>query len=291
MAKLKQQMRLPDGRQLAWDEHGEPEGTPLLYFHGTPSARVEWNLFGSEALARKHNLRVIVPDRPGSGLSDFQPGRRFSDYPADVVALADHLGLDRFAILGYSGGGPFALACALEIPERLTRVATVSGTGPFVEPALTEAINPGTAQFGKLATGRPWAARLMLRMMGFMSRYMPERMIAQARASLPPEDQAMLARPAIRDGFLAMVLEALRKGPRGAQYEMALMVGPWEFRPQEIKMPVMMWHGEADQNAPLAMGRYMAEAIPNSDARFIPGEGHISLFANHADEILGSFAE
>jgi pimeloyl-ACP methyl ester carboxylesterase len=284
-------MRLPDGRQLGWDEHGEPAGTPLLYFHGTPSARIEWNLFGSEALARKHNLRVIVPDRPGSGLSDFQPGRRVSDWPADVVALGDHLGLDHFAILGYSGGGPFALACARQIPERLTRVGTVSGTGPFAEPALTEAINPGTAQFGKLATGRPWAARLMLRMMGFMSRYMPERMIAQARASLPPEDQAMLERPALRDGFLAMVLEALRKGPRGAQYEMALMVGPWEFRPQEITMPVMMWHGEADQNAPLAMGRYMAEAIPNSEAKFYPGEGHISLFVNHADEILGSFAE
>jgi pimeloyl-ACP methyl ester carboxylesterase len=131
MSKTEQQLRLATGRLLAYDEHGAVDGTPIFYFHGSPSTRLEWHLFGSEAVARKLKVRVIVPDRPGLGRSDFQPGRRIGDWPADVIALADHLGLARFAVLGYSGGGPYAAACALRIPERLTHVGIVSGTGPF----------------------------------------------------------------------------------------------------------------------------------------------------------------
>jgi len=104
--------------------------------------RLEWRLFGSDALANKLNIRVIAPDRPGLGRSEFQPGRRIGDWPDDVLALADQLKLARFAILGYSGGGPYAAACALKIPERLTRVGIVSGTAPFDEPGLTAGINP-----------------------------------------------------------------------------------------------------------------------------------------------------
>jgi pimeloyl-ACP methyl ester carboxylesterase len=103
----------------------------IFYFHGSPSTRLEWYLFRTEALAKKLKLRLIVPDRPGLGRSDFQPGRRIGDWPADVIALADHLPLSRFAVVGYSGGDPYAAACALKIPERLTHVGIVSGTGPF----------------------------------------------------------------------------------------------------------------------------------------------------------------
>ena len=99
MSKTYQQLRLA-GRLLAYDEHGAADGTPIFYFHGSPSTRLEWHLFGSEALARKLNVRVIVPDRPGLGRSDFQPGRRISDWPADVIALADHLALAALPLLG-----------------------------------------------------------------------------------------------------------------------------------------------------------------------------------------------
>ncbi len=100
MSKTNQQLRLATGRQHAYDEHGAADGTPIFYFHGSPSTRLEWHLFGSEALARKLNVRVIVPDRPGLGRSDSQPGRRISDWPADVIALADHLALARLLLLG-----------------------------------------------------------------------------------------------------------------------------------------------------------------------------------------------
>jgi pimeloyl-ACP methyl ester carboxylesterase len=250
MTKSNQQLRLPSGRLLAYDEYGASDGTPIFYFHGSPSSRLEWSLFGGETLANRLNIRVIVPDRPGLGRSDFQPGRRIGDWPADVIALADQLTLTHFAVLGYSGGGPYAAACALRIPERLTRVGIVSGTAPFDEPGLFAGIDRG------------------------------------AMATLPAPDQAMLTRPEFQDRFIAMIREALRAGPRGAQWDTALMVSAWDFRPQDVRSDVYLWHGEMDANAPLAMGRYMAAAIPNSRAFSYASEGHLSLIAKYLDEIL-----
>src|SRR5262245_28757373 len=107
---LENHLVLPDGRKLAYAEFGDPDGLPVLYCHGSPGSRLEPLLIGDERL-RQAGLRVIAPDRPGMGGSDFQRGRRLTDWPADVVRLADHLRLPRFAILGNSGGGPFAAVC------------------------------------------------------------------------------------------------------------------------------------------------------------------------------------
>jgi pimeloyl-ACP methyl ester carboxylesterase len=286
MSKTDQQLRLATGRVLAYDEHGEAGDAPIFYFHGSPSARLEWYLFGSEALAKKLKIRVIVPDRPGLGRSDFQPGRRIGDWPADVITLADHLGLARFAVLGYSGVGPYAAACALKIPERLTHVGIVSGTAPFNEPGLSSGINPANLRFMQLARTKPRISRITLRLMGFAAHYSPRFVIKQAIAGLPAPDQAMLTQPEFQQGFIAMVREALLGGPRGAQCDTALMVSPWDFRPQNIRVAVHLWHGEADVNAPFAMGRYMTAAIPNSRLSSYPGEGHLSLMAKYAKEIL-----
>ena len=107
---------LPDGRRLAYAEFGTPDGRPVLYFHGAPSSRLEPLLVGDDAW-RANGLRVIAPDRPGVGLSDFLPKRGFSQWPNDVVALADALGLERFGVIGMSGGGGYVAACAAKIPR------------------------------------------------------------------------------------------------------------------------------------------------------------------------------
>ena len=290
MSKTNQQLRLATGRRLAYDEHGAADGTPIFYFHGSPSTRLEWNLFAGEALTKKLKVRIIVPDRPGLGGSDFQPGRRISDWPADVIALADHLGLPNFAVLGYSGGGPYAAVCALKIPERLTHVGIVSGTGPFNEPGLSAAINSVNLRFIQLARTKPWLSRLTLRLMGRMVQYWPRHFVTQAKAGFPAADQAVLARPDFQRAFVAVIQEGLRAGPRGAQLDTALMASPWDFRAQDIRVPVHIWHGEADANAPLAMGHYMAATIPNSHASFYPGEGHLSLIAKDIEAILNVLA-
>ncbi len=290
MSKINQQLQLSDGRLLGYDEHGPPNGPPVFYFHGSPSTRLEWNLFASVGMAERLKLRVIAPDRPGLGRSDFQAGRRIGDWPADVIALADHLGLTRFAVLGYSGGGPYAAACALKIPERLRRVGIVSGTGPFDRHDLSAGINPASLRFMQMARNKPWLSRITVRLMGCMVRWAPRRVIALTVAALPAPDREMLARPEFQCGYLATIREALRAGPRGAQCDTALMVSPWDFHPQEIRAEVHLWHGEADTNAPIAMGRYMASVIPNSRSSFYSGEGHLSLMAKHVEKILNVLA-
>ena len=291
MAKRNQQITLPDGRKLGYDEYGPINGRPLFYFHGTPSSRIEFNMVRDDPLLESLNLRVLAADRPGLGRSSFQPGRRFMDWPSDITYLADQLGLDRFAILGYSGGGPYAAVCAFSIPERITKAGIVSGTGPFTEPALVEGIPQANRNFLDLSHQKPRLSRAMIRMMGFMAHLAPGKTTANVMATLPEADRAVMSLPEVQRTFLAMLQEALRQGPHGPQHDTRLMITAWDFKPQDIQIPVHLWHGEEDRNAPIAMGRYMANAIPNSQARFYPGEGHISLFRKYAGEILHTLAE
>src|SRR4051794_20731127 len=128
MSEDLRQLRLSDGRRLAYCEYGSPAGKPVLYFHGWPGSRLEAKL--ADPVAKKFNAKIIAIDRPGFGMSDFKPNRTLLDWPLDVCELADALGLDRFAVVGVSGGGPYALACARRIPERLTSVAVICGVGP-----------------------------------------------------------------------------------------------------------------------------------------------------------------
>ena len=110
-------IRLPDGRNLCYAEYGDPQGKPVMSFHGGPGSHLEHEAYS--ATIGSLGVRLICPDRPGMGLSDFQPGRKLLDWPPDVLALADALGLERFGVMGWSVGSQYALACAYAIPERL----------------------------------------------------------------------------------------------------------------------------------------------------------------------------
>jgi pimeloyl-ACP methyl ester carboxylesterase len=290
MASIDRRTTLPDGRALGYDEHGPPDGEPLLYFHGTPSSRKEWLMFGNETLAERLGLRVVCVDRPGMGLSDFSPGRRILDWPADVGALADRLGLERLAVLGYSGGVPYALACALSIPERLAAVGIAACVGPHEIPGLTDGLDPNVLRVRKLCARTPWLGKLLWWMVGAQARYFPRRLLSQSRNALPEPDREIMAREEAQRAFITMLKEATRQGARGAQQDMALMASPWEFRPRDIEVPIRLWQGEEDTAATPAMARYLQRSIPESKARFYPGEGHVSLIVNHAEEIFETLA-
>ena len=120
-----QQIKLPAGRALGYAEYGAPEGIPVFYFHGFPSSRLDWQLVNDDAVLLDLNVRVIAPDRPGYGLSDYKSGRKMVDWPADVLELANALQIDRFAVLGISGGGPYAASCAAGIDDRLIKTGIV----------------------------------------------------------------------------------------------------------------------------------------------------------------------
>jgi pimeloyl-ACP methyl ester carboxylesterase len=288
MSKLNQQFLLPDGRRLGYDEHGPSNGKPLFYFHGSPSSRVESALYMNEELLQSLNVRLIAVDRPGMGLSDFQPNRSLLDWPQDVLALADHLKIERFAILAYSLGGPYGLASAFAIPQRLTKVGIVSGAALFTETELVNNINEGTRRFLNMPREKPWASRLFLgTMLVVMPRIAPNRFIAGAASVLPKPDRVLVStNPVLQKGFIRSVREAMRQGTRGAFHESLLAISDWGFRLQDIQTPIQLWHGEEDQNIPIEMARYAAAAVPKCEAKFYPNEGHLSLFKKNAEEII-----
>lgn len=288
MTKLNQQFQLSDGRKLGYDERGPADGKPLIYFHGSPSSRVESTLYVSDELLKSLGVRLIAVDRPGLGLSDFQPNRRILDFPKDILALADCLNIERFSVLAYSLGGPYGLACALATPERLNKVGIVSGAAMFTEPELMKNINEGTRKFLTMPRESPFASRLFLgMMMGVMPRLVPKQFIAGAASVLPEVDRQIVdSDPEFQQGFIRMVREATRQGIRGAFHESLLSVTDYGFRLQEIEAPVLLWHGEADQNIPVEMARFVATAVPKCKAKFYPEEGHLSLFKKYAEEII-----
>ena len=287
MPKLNQQFQLPDGRKLGYDEHGSPDGKPVFYFHGSPSSRLESKLYLSEDLLQSLNVRLITVDRPGMGLSDFQPNRRLLDFPKDILALADHLSIGRFSILAYSLGGPYGLACAFAIPERMTKVGIVSGAAWFTEPELMTNINEGTRKFLTMPREKPLLARLFLWMMlGVMPRVAPKKFIAGAAAVLPEADRAIVSEPEVQRGFINAMYEAMRQGTGGAFHESLLSVTDYGFRLQDIRAPLQLWHGEEDKNIPVEMARFAASAIPKCEAKFYSDEGHLSLFKKHAAEFI-----
>jgi pimeloyl-ACP methyl ester carboxylesterase len=279
MTTTGEQIRLRDGRALGYAEYGDSGGKPVFFFQGTPGSRL---LHPDETQIRSLGARLIMLDRPGFGLSDFQPGRRLLDWPDDVVEVADRLGLRRFAVVGVSGGGPYVAACAYKIPQRLTAAALVSSGAPTDVPGAMDGMpfmRRAAVYIGRRA---PWLLRSLVwltsnphrDLQGFFERY---------TAHNPPADQALLARPEFRDMLMASYAEATRAGIRGFAWEVQVFAQPWGFRLEDIPIEVHLWHGEEDTSTPLAMAQYLADVIPNCRARFLAGEGHFLLFTRWAE--------
>ena len=282
-----QTLSLRDGRRLGYSEYGKPDGEPGFYFHGHPGSRLEPQ-FADEAAADA-GVRIIALDRPGYGLSDFQPHRTILDWPRDVGEAADMLGLDRFSVLGSSGGGPYALACAHELPDRITRAGVISGVGPYDAPGATQGMRWQNRVGFQLGARFPPLARLIMWSMERQVRRRPERALDAIAQAMSPADAEVARRPDVRHVLGAVIAEAFRQGSRGAALDVVLLGRPWGFRLDEIKPVVFLWQGETDVLVPPAMGRYLAGEIPNCHATFFPGEGHL-LVVDHMSEIVRAFA-
>ena len=270
------QIRLRDGRILSYAEFGLPSGRPVFFFTGLPGSRLLRH--PDDSIANKCNARLIAPDRPGMGFSDFQPGRRLLDWPADIVDLADALKIDRFAVAGFSGGGPYVAACAFKIPHRLIASGLVSGVGPLEAPDALEGMLSSNRMGYWAGQRTPWFLWRLIFHLYYrdISRH-PEK-LAQISKGEPESDRAIFAQPGVRDVFIQNFAEAFRQGTQGAALDGWLLSRPWGFRLEEITMPVYLWQGEADVVVTPAMGRYMVSKIPNCHARFLPGEGHLIIF-------------
>jgi len=278
------QIHLRDGRALGYAEFGDPAGKPVFFFHGFPGSRLQ--RYPDDALAIASGARIITIDRPGLGLSSFQRGRKLLDWPGDVVELAYALGIDRFAAIGLSGGGPYLLACAYKIPGRLTSATVVSGLGPLEPPGVTRGMNlPGRIVLGAARSAPWWLIRFALGPAVWKVQRDPAGASKRLPRSLPQADKDVFARPDVQAMDREDLIEAYRNGVDGVSWEAKVLAHPWGFRLEDIHMKIYLWQGEADRTVPVPMAKYMARTLPECEARFIAGEGHMLMF-NYWREIL-----
>jgi len=283
MIKAENTLYLTDGRTLAFAEYGDPHGKPVFFFHGIPGSRL---FRPPDEVTTRMGVRLITTDRPGSGLSTYQPGRHIPDWPGDLVQLADHLGIEKFAVAGHSGGGPYTLACALALPGRVVRSATLSGAGPADTREALKTMTPVNRLGISIGRFTPWPLwRLLVWYLYRMGHANPAYLFDRGAKDRPQADTDVLNLPGVLELNYASQSEGLRQGTCGFALEARLLVRPWGFRLEEIRVPVHVWHGSVDVDTPVAMGQAVAARIPNSRLTIFPGEGHMALFP-HWEEIL-----
>jgi pimeloyl-ACP methyl ester carboxylesterase len=279
-------LALRDGRTLAWDEMGDPTGTPVLFFHGTPGSRHQVLVGGEPATSAK--VRVIAPDRPGYGSSTFAPHRRLVDWADDVAALADHLGLERFGVLGISGGGPHAAVCAARLGDRVTGLGLLSSVAPMQARGTEAGMMPVNRGFTRLARGRAHAInRLPFGLMAWLGRRMPDRLLAQVGKMAPPPDREVLRRPDVHAAMRHDLASASVTTGRAAAQDFELFTRDWGFRLEDIAVPTDVWQADADVNVPAEHARRLAAAIPGARLHLLEGEGHFTAIS-HLAEILAA---
>lgn len=277
-------LRLADGRTLACLEFGDPAGPPVLYFHGYPGSRLEAGV--AATAAGRLGVRLLAVDRPGFGQSTFQAGRRIGGWAADIAALADQLELGRFSIVGVSGGAPYALACAASLAHRLAHVALVCPLGPLDVAAGKAGMLAQDRLLLGLAAHAPPLARGVVHVLAHWMRQDADRYVKFMMAGLVSPDRDLFADPDYRALVVASTAEALRQGGRGPAWELTLIARRWDFRLQDVRMPISLWQGLADQILPAAMARRLAAALPACKPRYLAGEGHLSLVVRHIGEVL-----
>lgn len=276
---------LPDGRNLAYAEYAEIVGAPVFVLHGLPGSRLVWGSLSGDPFPS--GLRVVAPDRPGYGRSDANPGRTLLDWADDLIALADALEIKRFAVVGVSGGGPGALACAWKFPQRIASVTVVSSPAPTDAPGVFRGMSRTNKIFMKLAWRVPCVSDLNTRLIGAVIRGNPARYIDVMQRKVHEVDRTLLAQSGISSVLADDFAEALRAGAQGMVDDMASNHGrPWGFPLAEIPVPVHVWSCERDQSVPPAMARHLIGEIPGCTSTFVANAGHLWVLTNLREVLL-----
>jgi pimeloyl-ACP methyl ester carboxylesterase len=273
---------LRDGRALAYREWGDPDGAPVVFVHGSPGSSI-WSPDPHQDATRASRVRLITVDRPGFGGSDVLLGLTLGRWVADVVELADGLGLRRFGVVGISAGGPWAAACAALIPERLTGVGLASsralgaynlrerpqaveefGEDDLREFEVVRDLAPESAAKRLAAENEEWLHGLAEH---------PERFLAGSEP--PAGDRWFFDDPLQVELLHESFREYARQGAAGYAWEAVAVLHPWSFRLADISMPVHLWHGAQDPRVPLATQEFAAATIPDVRFTIWPDAGHL----------------
>jgi pimeloyl-ACP methyl ester carboxylesterase len=276
-------IRLPDGRRLAYAQFGDPAGRPLFLFHGGGDCRLQRH--PDDSIAESLGVRLITIDRPGIAASDFKK-RKLIDWPDDVAAVADKLEIERFSILGYSMGGPHALACAYLIPRRLVGVGIVSSLGPFEWPGAMDGMSQFNRRLFRYASRSHRIVQIPLLLAGRQAKRDPSAWVDRGRAMSSGPDREVYDRvEGHRENQLETLVELLQGGSRGLAWELKMVTKPWAIDLGSIEVDVHLWYGSEDTTTPPRIGRELASHMPRAHLTVYSGEGHQCIFL-HWREIL-----
>jgi pimeloyl-ACP methyl ester carboxylesterase len=283
--RLEGTVLLPDGRYLGYAEYGAPRGSPVLWFHGTPGARRQLPP-RARRLALAQNVRLIGLERPGAGDSTPHFYDKVLDWADDVEVALDHLGIDRYAAIGLSGGGPYVLACAAAHPDRILAGAVLGGVAPTTGP---EAPDGGLIRLAQRFQGPIHLFRSpMGTTLGAILQLLRPVMdggVGYFTKILPEGDQVVFHEPEMKAMFLDDIVHGSTRGLHSVFFDILLFSRPWGFDLADIEVPIRFWQGDSDPIVPVEHAIRMAELVPDSSLEIRPDESHLGALAI-ADEVL-----
>jgi pimeloyl-ACP methyl ester carboxylesterase len=262
---------LRDGRTLGYLDIGDPDGLPVLSCHGGLSCGLD--VAPGAASAARHGVRILAPDRPGIGRSTRQPGRAPLDWADDVADFTEQLGIERFAVLGWSLGGLYAQACAYRFADRIPALSLVASTIPASWSGMRDEVNRMDRVFMKLSEHGTAVERCIFHLMHTTAHHMPK---AFAKSSHVSGDLAAELPSTVAAGLTDV---------KAVVDDYRVMAGPWGFEPADIAVPTQIWQGDADDLVPESWGRRLAAAIPDANLTVVPGAGHF-LWYDRWDDIF-----
>jgi pimeloyl-ACP methyl ester carboxylesterase len=277
--KINQTKTLSDGRALGFAEYGDFTGSKtIFYFHGSGGSRLDHP--PDESILVELGLRFVAIDRPGHGLSSPQPDRKLLDWPTDISQLANHLDVERFYVMGWSAGGPHALACAYKLPKHVIAGAIVSGLAPTDRPNPYAGMPLPLKMLNFLGRKTPGLVYLFRRLMYPMVMGEPEKAGKKLASSFPTVDRQLAEKPENQKMLVASIQEGYKQGWQGPSQDDIVINSPWGFRLEDIGVRIDIWQGEVDKNVPLNQGKYQHAKIPNSTLTVLPGQAHLYILAN-----------
>ena len=275
MDKTNQILELKDGRMLGYAEYGDPGGKPVFHFNGSGGSRLERP--PDTRFLTELGIRYISTDRPGHGNSTPKKDRELLDWPDDVACLADHMGIKKFYVLGWSAGGSHALACAYKMPDRVISGAIVSGLAPPDRPDPYRGYRGSFLLLMVLGRRFPKLVYIFRRMAAKQINSPSEKMTDRFVRSLPEVDQKPFEDPDVRELFLADIREGYKQGGDGPARDDIIINTPWKFDISEIQTRFDIWQGDSDAKVPVNQGYYQAKLLSNSNFHLMKNKGHMFL--------------
>lgn len=275
MDKTNQIIELKDGRKLAFAEYGIQEGIPVFHFNGSGGSRLERP--ADLTILKDLGIRYISTDRPGHGNSSPKQDRELLEWPEDVACIADHLGIDKFHVLGWSGGGPHALACAYKMPERVISGAIVSGLGPADRPDPYKGYKGFLKLLMILGRKYPKLVYVFRRMIAKKINKHSSKLGDQFIKSLPKVDQVPFEDSSVKEMLITDITEGYKQGGDGPARDDIVINSPWRFDIRDIRTRFDIWQGDSDVNVPVNQGEYQDSLLPNSKLHILKNKGHMLL--------------